>query len=122
MKATKATAKQSLHKGQEYISINPLSQVHLNISWQCVNNACWVHVFLPMLTPSLYISDHLFTDWTWGSSKLIKTIQTAFYLSFTNISYVLSLSDGIVKGVCLIDPYYADSLTFLMRFGRHMTE
>ena len=73
-----------------------------------------------MLTHALYISDHPFTDWAWGSSKLVETIQTVFDLSFTNISYVLNMVDGVVKVVCLIVPYYANSLTFLMCFGRHM--
>jgi hypothetical protein len=55
-----------------------------------------------MLTHTLYISDHPFTDWTWGSSKLLETIQTVFDLSFTNMSYMLSPEDSVIKVVCLI--------------------
>ncbi|KAH9168954.1 hypothetical protein EDB89DRAFT_1825933, partial [Lactarius sanguifluus] len=53
----------------------------------------WTCIFLPTLSHALYISDHPFTDWTWESSALVETVQVAFELSFTNISYMLSAYD-----------------------------
>ncbi|KAN0135021.1 hypothetical protein V8E53_007139 [Lactarius tabidus] len=99
-KATKATVKQSLHKGQvqqECVDLNPLIGACPDLSQQCLDDARWTHVFLPTLTHALYVSDHPFTDWTWGSSQLIDTIQTVFNLSFTNISYVLNPEDRVIK-------------------------
>ncbi|KAN0134486.1 hypothetical protein V8E53_007632 [Lactarius tabidus] len=99
LKAMKSTINLSLHKGQEheYGTPDPLSGARPDISRQCLNDVRWTHVFLPTLTHTLYISDHPFTDWTLGSSKLVETVQTVFDLSFSNISYALSLEDGIVK-------------------------
>jgi hypothetical protein len=89
--------------GQEYIYVNPLAGAlaHPDISQECVNDPCWTNVFLPTLSHLLYISEHPFTSWTWGST-LLQTVQTVFKLSFTNVSYTLSLEDGIVKTVCVI--------------------
>ncbi|KAH9046380.1 hypothetical protein EDB83DRAFT_2523371 [Lactarius deliciosus] len=64
---------------------------------QCLDDSRWTRIFLPTLSHALYISDHPFTDWTRESSALVETVQVAFELSFTNISYTLSAQDGIVK-------------------------
>ncbi|KAH8977244.1 hypothetical protein EDB86DRAFT_3092825 [Lactarius hatsudake] len=64
---------------------------------QCLDDSRWTCIFLPTLSHALYISDHPFTDWTRESSALVETVQVAFELSFTNISYTLSAQDGIVK-------------------------
>ncbi|KAN0130004.1 hypothetical protein V8E53_012158 [Lactarius tabidus] len=98
--AMKATVKQSLHKGQvqqECVDLNPLIGACPDLSQQCLDDAHWTRVFLPTLTHALYVSDHPLTDWTWGSSQLIDTIQTVFNLLFTNISYVLNPKDRIIK-------------------------
>ncbi|KAH9172314.1 hypothetical protein EDB89DRAFT_2069978 [Lactarius sanguifluus] len=70
---------------------------HPDIARQCLDDSRWTRIFLPTLSHALYISDHPFTDWTRESSALVETVQVAFELSFTNISYTLSAQDGIVK-------------------------
>ncbi|KAH8980200.1 hypothetical protein EDB86DRAFT_2813877 [Lactarius hatsudake] len=70
---------------------------HPDIARQCLDDSRWTRIFLPTLSHTLYISDHPFTDWTRESSALVETVQVAFELSFTNISYTLSAQDGIVK-------------------------
>ncbi|KAH8979306.1 hypothetical protein EDB92DRAFT_390067 [Lactarius akahatsu] len=73
------------------------SDTHPDITHQCLDDSRWTRIFLPTLSHALYISDHPFTDWTRESSALVETVQVAFELSFTNISYTLSAQDGIVK-------------------------
>ncbi|KAH8985195.1 hypothetical protein EDB92DRAFT_2029478 [Lactarius akahatsu] len=73
------------------------SDTHPNITCQCLDDSHWTRIFLLTLSHALYISDHPFTDWTRESSALVETVQVAFELSFTNISYTLSTQDGIVK-------------------------
>ncbi|KAH9169308.1 hypothetical protein EDB89DRAFT_1908727 [Lactarius sanguifluus] len=70
---------------------------HPDIARQCLDDSRWTRILLPTLSHALYISDHPFTDWTRESSALVETVQVAFELSFTNISYTLSAQDGIVK-------------------------
>ena len=96
----KAIVKESSHKKEEYVNHNPRVGVVPNISQQCLNDARWIHVFLPTLTHTLYISDQPFTDWTLASSTLLETIQKVFDISFTNLSYTLSPEDLVVKAVC----------------------
>ena len=95
----KATVKKSLGRVQEYTDVNALTGARRDISEQWRKDPCWTRVFLPTLTHVLYNSEHPFTDWTLDSSKLVPIVQTVFDLSFTNISYTLSLGDSVVKGV-----------------------
>ncbi|KAF8263106.1 hypothetical protein EI94DRAFT_1807763 [Lactarius quietus] len=67
-----------------------------DISQECLNNPHWTHTFLPTLSHTLYNSESLFTSWAWNFA-LLQTVQKVFDLSFSNISYTLSLEDGIVK-------------------------
>ncbi|KAH9083726.1 hypothetical protein EDB83DRAFT_2309653 [Lactarius deliciosus] len=73
------------HAMQKHTPVSPMraSMIHIGL----------VH----FLSHALYISDHPFTDWTWDTGTLVKTIQMVFKLTFTNISYALSLQDSIVK-------------------------
>ncbi|KAH9066943.1 hypothetical protein EDB83DRAFT_2519259 [Lactarius deliciosus] len=91
-KAAKVTIKAIPYEAQE-----PVTEAHLNVAHQCLNDPRWTRLFLPTLSHTLYISNHPFTDWTWDAGTLIKTVQAVFELSFTNISYELSLQDSVVK-------------------------
>ncbi|KAH9178032.1 hypothetical protein EDB89DRAFT_2064412 [Lactarius sanguifluus] len=88
-----------LYKGQEPQADKPFTEAHPDVTHACLNDPRWTRIFLPTLSHTLYISDHPFTDWTWDTGTLVKTIQMVFELTFTNISYVLSLRDSIVKAV-----------------------
>ncbi|KAH9014755.1 hypothetical protein EDB85DRAFT_1876224 [Lactarius pseudohatsudake] len=92
-----ATRKAIPYKDQEPQADEPFTEAHPNVTRACLNDPRWTRAFLPTLSHALYISDHPFTDWTWDTGTLVKTIQMVFELTFTNISYVLSLRDSIVK-------------------------
>ena len=99
---------------------NPLAGLLPDISQQCLDDACWTHIFLPMLTHAFYISTQPFADWTWCSSNFFETVQKVFDLSFTNVSYTLRQEDSLVKVVC---PIWSLSCQLsLIFFGRPMTE
>ncbi|KAH9029570.1 hypothetical protein EDB85DRAFT_2147190 [Lactarius pseudohatsudake] len=85
------------YKDQEPQADEPFTEAHPDVTRACLNDPRWTCAFLPTLSHALYISDHPFTDWTWDTGTLVKTIQMVFELTFTNISYVLSLRDSIVK-------------------------
>lgn len=57
---------------------------------ECLNDPRWTRTFLQTLSHALYVSNHPFTDWTWGSVVLLKTLQGVFDISFPNISYKLT--------------------------------
>ncbi|KAH9160095.1 hypothetical protein EDB89DRAFT_2082498 [Lactarius sanguifluus] len=92
LKAVKAIVKKD---DKHFTEAQP--NTHPNIACQCLDDSRWTRIFLLTLSHALYISDHPFTDWTWESSALVETVQVAFELSFTNISYMMSVQDGIVK-------------------------
>ncbi|KAH9061737.1 hypothetical protein EDB83DRAFT_2315525 [Lactarius deliciosus] len=91
-KAVKAIVKKD---SKHFTEAQP--NTHPDIAHQCLDDSPWTCIFLLTLSHTLYISDHPFTDWTRESSTLVETVQVAFELSFTNISYTLSAQDGIVK-------------------------
>ncbi|KAH8977842.1 hypothetical protein EDB86DRAFT_3109076 [Lactarius hatsudake] len=91
-KAVKAIVKKD---SKRFTEAQP--DTHPDIACQCLDDSRWTRIFLLTLSHTLYISDHPFTDWTQESSALVETVQVAFELSFTNISYTLSAQDGIVK-------------------------
>ncbi|KAH9027183.1 hypothetical protein EDB85DRAFT_1893108 [Lactarius pseudohatsudake] len=93
-KATKATVK----KGASFKSLeSPFVGACPDIAQECLDDLHWTRVFLPTLSHALYITDNPFTDWTWESNTLLQTVQNVFNLSFTNISYMLSVQDKVVK-------------------------
>ncbi|KAI9452657.1 hypothetical protein BJY52DRAFT_1190152 [Lactarius psammicola] len=96
LKAAKSTVKNGTsYKGQE--PGQPSTEAWTDVTNQYLSDPRWTRIFLPTLSHTLYISDNPFTDWTWDSSTLVKTIQVVFNLSFTNVSHTLSLRDGVVK-------------------------
>ncbi|KAF8266370.1 hypothetical protein EI94DRAFT_1803221 [Lactarius quietus] len=90
--------KKSSHAGWEYINVNlPAGALALpDISQECLNDPRWTHMFLPTLSHALYNSESPFTSWAWNF-MLLQMVQKVFDLLFSNISYTLSLEDGIVK-------------------------
>jgi hypothetical protein len=97
----KATVKKhTVHNGQGSVVSKPLAQACPDVSQQCLLDPRWTRVFLPTLTHALYISENPFTDWARESSTFLETVQMTFELSFTNISYRLSLEDAVVEAVC----------------------
>ena len=98
--ALKETAKKrAVYDGQESANSKPLARACPDVSQQCLEDPRWTRVFLPTLTHALYISEKPFNDWARDSDIFLQTVQTTFDLSFTNISYQLSLRDSIVQAV-----------------------
>ena len=80
LKPMKATVKQSSHNGQEYVNLNPLAGLLPNISQQCLNDACWTHIFLSKLThdpcplylhPAIHWLDMGFQQVFWNCSTSV---------------------------------------------------
>jgi hypothetical protein len=94
---TAAVKKGALFKGEE--SIEPFAGACPDIAQQFLSDPLWTRVFFPTLSHALYVSDQPFTDWIWGSSTLVQTVQDVFDLTFTNISYTLSAQDSVVRVV-----------------------
>ncbi|KAF8260211.1 hypothetical protein EI94DRAFT_1706466 [Lactarius quietus] len=97
IKVPKATAKGTAYDRQESADLQPFPGACLDITEQCLSDSRWTHIFLPTLNHYLYLSKRPFADWTFESDTILPTIQTVFNLTFTNISYTLSLQDTVVK-------------------------
>jgi hypothetical protein len=105
-KAVKAaTVKKYASNSEEEPIINvkhTATRASSDIAQECLNDSRWTRTFLQTLSHALYISDHPFTDWAWGSGALQKTIQAVFDISFANISYTVTEQDGIMKAVYVV--------------------
>ncbi|KAN0132292.1 hypothetical protein V8E53_009892, partial [Lactarius tabidus] len=90
-KAAKATVKNiTLYSEEEHKNVKPFARGYSDMAQECLNDPRWTRTFLQTLSHALYVSNHPFTDWTWGSVVLLKTLQGVFDISFPNISYKLT--------------------------------
>ncbi|KAF8263173.1 hypothetical protein EI94DRAFT_1807615 [Lactarius quietus] len=97
MKVAKTRMKDVVYDRQEPVDLQPFPGVCLDITKQCLSDSHWTHTFLPTMNHVLYLSNQPFTDWTFESDTILPTVKTVFNLSFTNITYTLSLQDAVVK-------------------------
>lgn len=85
----------------EHSHVNPFARAGSNITQECLIDLHWTCTYLQTLSHMLYVSNHPFTEWSWGFNALLKTLQGAFDISFTNISYKLTgtQEDHIARSV-----------------------
>ncbi|KAF8256387.1 hypothetical protein EI94DRAFT_1711676 [Lactarius quietus] len=97
MKVAKTRMKDMVYDRQEPVDLQPFLGVCLDITEQCLSDSRWTHTFLLTMNHVLYLSNWPFADWTFESDTILPTVQMVFNLSFTNITYTLSLQDAVVK-------------------------
>jgi hypothetical protein len=95
-----ATVKKRALNSEEECVIDKPAARYFDIAQECLNDDRWKRVFLQTLSHKLYISEHPFKDWAWGSGSIRKTVQAVFDISFTNISYTVTTQDRLLKAVC----------------------
>ena len=81
--------------------VNPFARACSNIAQECLIDPRWTRTYLQTLSHVLYVSDQPFTEWSWGSDALLKTLQGSFNISFMNILYKLTgtQEDRIARSV-----------------------